>query len=229
MAIIRPLIGLATVAALWLGVVPGADMADFGTANAAEDEELSSETRELPPFNRIEAHGGFEIRINAGAEQTVLVETAERDLKRLKTEVRGETLVLSFRKRWFSFLFDNSRIVTISLPALRGMKFFGGSDVNVTGIDSENLELIVEGAADITLAGSCGALNFDLNGAGDVRARELLCKSVVFRSNGVADAQIYASESVDIGLNGIGDVVVYGNPENVTKNVNGLGDIKIVE
>lgn len=204
-------------------------MAGFGAAFATEGEDLSSETRDLPSFNRIEAYGGFEIRINAGAEQMVLVETAERDLKRLKTEVRGETLVLSFKDRWFSFLYDDPRIVTISLPALRGMKFFGGSDIKVTGIDSEDLDLIVEGAADITLAGSCGALNFNLNGAGDVEARELLCKSVVFRSNGVADAQIYASESVDVGVNGLGGVEVYGNPENVSKHVNGLGSIEIVE
>lgn len=229
MAIIRPLIGLATAAALWLGMVPAADMTGFGAASAAEGEELSSETRALPSFNRIKVRGGFEIRINAGAEQKVLVETVGRDLKRVETEVRDETLILSFRDRWFSFLYDDPKIVTISLPALRGMEFVGGSDVKVTGIDSENLELIVEGAADITLAGSCGALNFDLNGAGDVRARELLCKSVVFRSDGIADAQIYASESVDVGLNGIGSVEVYGNPENVSKYINGLGSIEIVE
>ena len=229
MAIIRPLIGLATAAALWLGMGPGADMTGFGAAFSAEGEELSSETRDLPPFSRIRVRGGFEIQIKVGAEQNVLVETVGRDLKRVETVVRDETLILSFRERLFSFLFDNPKIVTISLPALRGMEFVGGSDVKVTGIDSEDLDLIAEGAADITLAGSCGALEFNLNGAGDVWARELLCRSVVFRSNGVADAQIYASEAVDVGLNGLGSVEVYGNPENVSKHVNGLGSIEIVE
>lgn len=229
MAITRPLIGLVAVAALWLGIVPATDMAEFGAVGTARAAELASESRDLPPFSRIDVRGNFEIQITVGARQNVLVETAERDFKRLKTEVRGEKLFLSFRKRWFSFLFGSQRIVAISLPVLRGMEFSGAGDINVTGIDSEAFDLAVNGAGDIALKGSCGALDFTMSGAGDVMARELQCKSAAVLINGVGSTEIYASESINAVLNGVGSIEVYGNPEKVSKQINGFGDFEIVE
>lgn len=226
MAVFRALIGLGLGAALWLGLVPGAELAEIGVARAAEPV---SETRALAPFNRIETRGSFTLRVTVGPEQNVRVETLERDLKRLKTEVRDETLVLSYRERWFSFLFDHERIVTISLPALQGMEFAGAGDINVAGIDSEDFDLTVSGAADITLQGKCGRLDFNSNGASDVAARELQCKSAGIMINGVGDAEIYASEEVSAVLNGLGAVTVYGNPEKVSKQINGFGDFEIAE
>ncbi len=226
MAVFRTFAGLAIGAALWLGLVPGAELAEVGVARAAE---LASETRELPPFNRIETRGSFILQVNVGAEQSVRIETAERDLERVETEVRGETLILSYRERWFSFLFGSERIVTISLPALRGVELAGAGEINVAGIDSEEFDLTVSGAADVTLRGNCGALDFNLNGASDVAARELQCKSVDIMINGVGSAEIYASEEVSALLNGLGEIKVYGNPEKVSKQINGLGDFEIAE
>ncbi len=221
MGIIRPLTGLFAVATLWLGIV-----SEFGVAQAAD---LASETRDLPPFSRIDARGDFQLQINAGEEQSVRIETVERDLKRVETEVRGGRLILTYKERWFSFLFDRERIVTISLPALRGVELSGAGEINAAGIDSEDFDLTVSGAADVTLKGSCGTFDFNLNGAGDVMASELQCKSVGVMINGVGDAEIYASESVSAVLNGLGKVKVYGNPKKVSKQINGLGDFEIVE
>lgn len=213
-------------AALALGIVFAASVTQVGVARAAE---LVSEVRDLPPFNRIDARGNYELQVTAGEVQSVTIETVERDLKRVKTEVRGETLVISFKDRWFSFLFDNERIVRISLPDLRGIELSGAGEIDVTGVDSETLDLTVSGAADVSLAGTCGKLSFDLNGAADVSARELQCETVEAIINGVGSAELYASNSVSAVINGLGEITVYGNPQEVEKQINGLGDFEIAE
>lgn len=229
MNINRTFSGLAIAAALWLGFVPGQNFAEIGAVNIAQASELASETRDLPSFNRIEANGSYELRITVGGEQSVRVETAERDLKRIKTEVRDDTLVLSYKERWFSFLFGDEKIITISLPALRGMDLSGAGDIDVSGIDSEAFELTVSGAADVSLEGSCGALEFEINGASDVLARGLRCETVRALINGVGSAELYASESIDAVLNGVGSIAVYGNPEKISKQINGLGSFEVEE
>lgn len=226
MNIHRSISGLAIVAALSLGSVPGSGFFGIGTAHAAE---LASETRALSPFNRIDARGSYELQIVVGGEQSLRIEAEERILKRIKTEVRDETLIISYKERWFSFLFDAEKIVTISLPVLHGMDLSGAGEINVTGIEGDAFDLTVSGAADITLNGTCGALKFEVNGASDVAARGFECETVEALINGVGSAELYASESIDAVLNGIGSMTIYGNPKEISKQINGLGSFDVDE
>ena len=55
--------------------------------------------------------------------------------------------------------------------------------------------------------------------------RELKSKSTKVTINGSGDAEIWASESLSAVINGSGDINYYGDPINITSEVNGSGNI----
>ena len=105
----------------------------------------------------------------------------------------------------------------------------GAADVDITGIDSDSFLLEIDGAGDVTLEGTCGEVEIEINGAGDIDAEEFECKSVDITINGAGDADVYASESVRAVLNGVGDITVYGNPSRVRPSIHGLGSFEVVD
>ena len=59
-----------------------------------------------------------------------------------------------------------------------------------------------------------------------VDAEKLRAKNAVVRSNGVGGVRVYASESIDIYNNGVGNVSYYGDPEVKELKNAGVGKIR---
>ena len=79
--------------------------------------------------------------------------------------------------------------------------------------------------------GSCelsgSVVNFELsvNGVGSINAKELIGDKVVASLNGVGSAEVYATNSLNASVNGIGGLTYYGDPEKIILNDSGLGSI----
>jgi hypothetical protein len=187
--------------------------------------EETTQTRDLDTFTRILIKGAVDISVVAGEKEQAVEITAEsRYQDRVETEVHGDTLVISQKgRRWR----DVDLEVEISVVTLNGFVIDGAADAEVSGINSEEFELIVNGAGDIDLEGTCGSAHFEINGAGDLDASELKCKAVKIEINGAGDADVYASESIVAFINGVGDVEVYGNPSSVRPRIRGFGSFEI--
>lgn len=187
--------------------------------------EETTEARDLDTFTRIVIKGALDISVVAGEKkQSVEVTTESRYLERVETEVDGDTLIISQKgRRWR----DLDVEVEIGMVALNGFVIDGAADAEISGVDSEEFELIVNGAGDIDIEGVCGSAHFEINGAADLDASELKCKAVRIEINGAGDADVFASESIIAFLNGVGDVEVYGNPISVRPRIRGFGSFEI--
>lgn len=187
--------------------------------------EETTEARDLDTFTRIVIKGALDISVVAGEKkQSVEVTTESRYLERVETEVDGDTLIISQKgRRWR----DLDVEIEIAVVALNGFVIDGAADAEISGVDSEEFELIVNGAGDIDIEGVCGSAHFEINGAADLDASELKCKAVRIEINGAGDADVFASESIIAFLNGVGDVEVYGNPISVRPRIRGFGSFEI--
>lgn len=183
-----------------------------------------SESRDLEEFSRIVIKGAMDIEVEVGKNQSVEV-FADRDyLSNVETYVRGDTLYLSQEgRRWHSVDVD----IEIQVRNLDSIRLEGAADIDVINIDSDNFELEIDGAGDVTLEGTCGSLTIEINGAGDIDAEDLKCKSVDATINGAGDIDAYASESVVAVLNGVGDITICGNPERVRPRIHGFGSFEV--
>lgn len=204
-----------------IAILMGATMM-ISPALAADD----SETRDVAEFSRIVIEGAMDIDVSVGERQNVEVSADHGYLDRVETRVNNDTLYISQEgRRWR----DGDIEVTISVENLDAFIIEGAADVDITGIDSDSFLLEIDGAGDVTLQGTCGEVEIEINGAGDIDAEEFECKSVDITINGAGDADVYASESVRAVLNGVGDITVYGNPNRVRPSIHGLGSFEVID
>ena len=187
--------------------------------------EETTEARDLDTFTRIVIKGALDISVVAGEKkQSVEITTESRFLDRVETDVDGDTLIISQKgRRWR----DLDVEIEISVVALTGFVIDGAADAEISGVDSEEFELIVNGAGDIDIEGVCGSARFEINGAADLDASEMKCKDVEVEINGAGDADVFASESIVAIINGVGDIEVYGNPSSVKPSIKGFGSFEM--
>jgi len=184
----------------------------------------ATETRDLDEFTRIVIQGAMDLNVVAGKSQSVKITADDDYLNRVETRVEDNTLYLSQEgRRWH----DVDVEVEITVRSLDGIFLEGAADIVATGIKSDEFDLEIDGAGDVTLEGTCGSLTIEINGAGDVDAEDLKCKSVDATINGAGDIDAYASESVEAVLNGVGDITICGDPDKVRPRIHGFGSFEV--
>jgi hypothetical protein len=203
-----------------IAVLAGA-LAIIMPASAADEV---NENRDLKKFTRILIEGALDLSVEAGKKQNVQVTTEPSHMKRVTTEIKGDTLVISMEgRRWR----NANVLVSITMQTLDGLTVEGAVDAELLNIDSKNFAIEIDGAADIAINGKCGSADFEINGAGDLDAENFRCENVAITINGAGDVEAYASVSVEAEINGVGDIDVYGNPDKVRPRINGIGDFEL--
>jgi len=187
-----------------------------------------SEDRDLEAFDRVEFDGLMEIHITAGEEQSFkITANKEKYLSAVTTRVRNGVLRVDMDvdDGFFQFLREIDVTIEITVPVLNGVEMDGLGDLTIKNVDSDAFEMNLDGMGSVTIDGRCKSARFNLDGMGDLKARKFECERVRLIMDGMGDADIYASEAVDIELDGFGDVEVYGDPKERSLNEDGMGDI----
>jgi hypothetical protein len=215
------LIGLViagAIAATALKVAWG-DFSDIGERDRREDV---TKTVEAVDFGRLEVAGVFELDVSVGGDAySVILSGKEADLARTTAEVRNGELVLDTSgkdengKRKFV---KRGITAKIAMPALNGIEVSGVVDGDVKGVNAEAFDADISGVGDMKLAGTCGTLDVDVSGVGELDAEALQCRVVRVDVSGVGSASVYASESADAEIAGVGNINIYGSPPEISKS-----------
>jgi uncharacterized protein (AIM24 family) len=197
------------------------------------------EERPVGQFTEIEVLGIGDVILSTG-DFNVVVEAAQKDLKKIKSEVNGDKLMITQSKN------ANVKDVTfyVSAPDISSIKLSGVATVsskdtlvcdnlklNVAGaggidltIKCNNLETKIMGAGDVELSGVAIVHKVNVIGAGDLMAFDLETQVTNARVSGAGDIQINATEEVNVRVSGAGDVFLRGEPEKKNIEVAGAGD-----
>ena len=199
-----------------------------GAAALAGDGKGVVRTLELTGFERIEIAGVYDLKVEVGPDYAITLSGPAREIDRVEAEAKDGTLRLD-RKEGKRRLWGSRRGVKaqITLPALAGLTASGVVDGAVKGVDAERFELDLSGVGDLTLEGECGVFEADVSGVGDLEAEKLECRDVVIEVSGVGDASVYASESVDAKVSGVGAIDVYGGPAEVKEDGGMFSEITV--
>src|SRR5271169_6284769 len=87
----QPMKGLADILPVAVLIALEA-MAALSFGGAASAAELQQETRAVAAFHRIEIDGQVNVTLIQGATESVTVEAEQAALRRIRTEVHGDTL-----------------------------------------------------------------------------------------------------------------------------------------
>lgn len=207
----------------------------IAAAHEVDDKDRVEETHNIKDFNKIRVTGVYELEVQVGEDFSVFTSGKHKDVDGMEVYLKGSTLVLAQdedKRKGINFNGrknkNNSGIrAVITLPSLNGLDITGIGTGEIKGIKSDRLEVEVAGISDMELSGTCGNLDIDMAGIGELRAEDLKCENVDVDLAGMGDISVYASKSVEADAAGMGNIDVYGNPEDVEKSKSFMASVKI--
>jgi hypothetical protein len=170
---------------------------------------MTSETREVGSFSRIEATAGIRVEVRIGPAQGVEVTAQESLLPVISTEVRGDTLSVEASEDYTTV---EPVTVTVVVPALDGITLSGGSRATID-LDAERIEIRIRGGAHITAAGSVDSLALDANGGATASLEDLSVRSATVSMEGGATATLSVADDVTGTASGGSRLTVIGDAD----------------
>ncbi len=216
----------------------------FAVAEITAQESGNLEMREYPvsDFSKVEIEGNYRVYLHQVPVPYLRIYAPHKNLfDELEVDSNGRTLELSVRKKGLNL----SKIeLHIGFSALEDLRVKGGITMKTNGyIEVSDLEIYVEGGVSVDmkmkartlaihsaggalfeLAGVADRLSVRVAGAGHVNARELTAREVLFKVEGVGFGAVYATDLLDVQIEGAGKVTYKGTPK-VNRIVEGLGSV----
>jgi hypothetical protein len=193
-----------------------------GLANAAD------QNRAVSAFDSISIRGPVNMVVQVGSAQQVRISGDDKFLKKVDTKVVDGELQITFddddNEKGMK-VSDDQKIV-ISVPTLRAFMVEGAGSATVNNISGDSIKLGFQGAGKLVANGKVKQLKIKANGVGAIDTKSLLAQNAAVRFEGVGSVKVYASESLDLNVSGMGSLNYYGNPGKVKKSVSGIGSVR---
>ena len=225
--------------AFLLATIPGCDTMIFERGNG----ETAMQTVMVESFNEIFLNGNYEVFIEEGDESRVVIKTDENLIDLITIDSRKGTLAISNIKR---IMGSDGIKIFITYEDLDRLVCGGASSVFSTSpivektfeltmsgaglidleLKLEELEVKLSGAGLIRLQGEVGGQDISMTGAGSLEAFELESKECEISISGVGSAEINVSQKLIAKISGMGGIRYKGSPEDIRREVSGIGKIK---
>lgn len=105
------------------------------------------------------------------------------------------------------------------------IEVIGATSLYMYNVKTEHLSLGVKGAASMDIIGATDILEVEIEGAGSVDAKTLVCKKAEVEISGAGSAELSVTDELLADVDGVGALGYYGDP--VLKNISGgLTDVE---
>ena len=196
---------------------------NIGNAQVKGNGNLASEMRKLSNFKAIEITIGYDkILVNCGEEPSIHISGDENILPLITTRISKGILRIESDST-FETKADSE--IIINVKSLKEFTFDGVGETVIQNVNSEKFTCNINGVGSCELTGTVKSFNVSVNGVGSVNARQLIADDVVASLNGVGSVKLYAKNSLNASVNGIGGLTYFGNPTELILNDSGIGGI----
>jgi hypothetical protein len=205
--------------------------------------DLVTESRTVSNFSRVSLSGTGDVIITQDGTESLTIETDDNIMRHIKSEVRNGTLYLDVDDR--TVVLPSRLIFTVGVEDLTVVSVSGSGHVEANDIESEQLDLIVSGSGKIQLnnlksenlavkisgsgyvetAGTVANQQIDISGSGKLEGKDLNSNTTTVRISGSGNANVWATDSLDIAVSGSGSVDYYDAPK-LTLSSSGSGEIR---
>ncbi|MBC2664618.1 DUF2807 domain-containing protein [Novosphingobium flavum] len=115
--------------------------------------------------------------------------------------------------------------VFLTAPQVPELDFRAPAEVRLRGLDQPELRLRAAGAVDLSAEGRAARLFVTTDGAGNIDLDHLEGEDATVRVNGAGSVSLAATGSVDVEVNGVGNVELKRKPRLLRSRINGIGTI----
>ncbi len=203
----------------------------------------ATEVRPTPAFDAVSNTTSLLVFVRDGAEPSVLVNCDDNLVEWILTEVSGDELTVridgprNLKPRTDCF-------VKVVAPALRALHasgsgsiqagdawpqlsevgVSGSGNVDVSGVDVDDLSASLSGSGTLSLQGQAQSVNVDISGSGTIDGRRLSTAQATIQHSSSGMVTLTVTNAADVDLSGSGDVVIYGGA-SVDAQTSGSGQV----
>jgi len=196
---------------------------NMGNAQVKGNGILASEIRNLSNFKAIEISIGYDkIIVNCGQKPSLHISGDENILPLITTRISKGMLKIESDS---TFDTKSASEIIINIKSLKDFTFDGVGKTVIDNLNEDKFTCNINGVGSCELKGKVESFYVSVNGVGSVNARELIADDVVASLNGVGSVKLYAKNSLNASVNGIGGLTYFGNPAELILNDSGIGGI----
>lgn len=182
---------------------------------------VASVNQVMPAFDAVEINGIGKLKITTSDNSRVQISADDNLLPYVTARVEEGVLKIDTKR----MLIPRSEIVIeVFAPTIKKLSSAGAGSITFATVNNDVLEVLVQGAGSVMLAGQAKVLKLNISGAGNVDALGLNASEVDAELNGVGNVQVHASDTINANVSGVGQVVYTGDPK-VKANISGLGTV----
>ncbi|MBK8489183.1 MAG: head GIN domain-containing protein [Chitinophagales bacterium] len=210
------------------------------------DKSLADENRLVAPFDEIKVSGGFEIKINQGAQTPIKIMGSDEDVKHIKTEVKDKTLKIEIDNNGNKNYNMGKVIIEITVPELYEIEAAGSSTIKCNGtfggakdmdfeisgsgtiaidVNADELDASIAGSGEMMFSGRANEVDFEISGSGNFKCETLIANSAEISISGSGNTYITAQNTLEVNISGSGSVYYSGSPK-VNSSISGSGKVQ---
>ena len=207
---------------------------------------LPPEGRNMPvqPFNAIKANGVFNVILQQGATESVIVKGQfPSDLKVINdgntlviidtisnhTNVGNKKTEIDITYKQLNAMETESVGQIKTLETIKTSRFTYESDgvgASTLFINADSVTASENGVGALTLAGKAHYADIEDNGVGALKAEDFKVNILHASVNGVGAAKVYADSEIYLDVNGVGGLKYYGPAKVMQKTSGGVGKVE---
>ncbi len=214
----------ATAAAALLAL----STAGFAGPTITGSGTAAKQSRTVDEFQAIKLTGNIDLEFRAAPKVSVELIADDNLLPRITTDVKKKTLEISLDAKSGESIQTKTQIrAIITAPGLTGLAVFGTGEAVVSGISGAEFAVAITGSGSAKISGAAKRVNVAIKGSGDIEARGLAAGTATAAISGSGDIELSVKDSITAAISGSGDIDVYGKPSNVSRVVDGSGEIRV--
>jgi hypothetical protein len=202
-----------------------------------------TETRNISAFNKLRISGVFDVIIEQGESQKLVIETDENILPLIKSNVKDSVLLLTLSED--SSYYNSTKLtIHVTIKNIEQLDVVGVNGVKSVplqlhefvlhnkGVGNTNLNLSchhfqakLDGVGNVTLTGNADSAAIVNSGVGNLYANQFITQQLKIINSGVGNAEVNAQQQINISNTGIGNINYTGNAKvNMVKD-DGIGKV----
>ncbi|MDX1905405.1 MAG: head GIN domain-containing protein [Bacteroidia bacterium] len=236
--------GLAVLATL---VFAGRKIADVFNRNVqlaqTNDAREALRQENLEGFHSIEVDGAFEVELVQGSASHIKLSGSEKDLANVVVSISDSTLHVRYQN---GFNIATGHIqARIESPVLNRVDISGAVEVDCENgiksrafsiemsgasnthipLETEELQIHLSGASNLTLSGTAGLVKAEGSGASHVYGEDLEAQVVRVHQSGASTFSMRAVRELHAEASGASHVTYHGTPAVVNVNKSGAASV----
>lgn len=208
-------------------------------------DDLVTQTRDVSGFHELEINGGYKVTIVPGETDELQITAPDQYIDDVISEVTQGRLTIRTREgveirnsEGFEIALTFAHLDYLEINGAAELKcpvklatnsmdvvINGAADITLD-VDLQRMQMEVNGAADLSLKGKATEANFMLAGASNLDAEDLETRKMKIDMSGAGNAEVFVTNFLDATVSGVGNIRYKGDPQVRKNDQSVFGTIK---